>query len=135
MGTGLNQCEKAVNKARPVNLDIGTIRLPITAYVSILHRMTGIALLVGVPVLLWLLDLSLDSAEDFARAGALLDSFFLKLVVWGVVAALIYHTLAGVRHLIMDLGVGESLQAGQLSAKIVLVLSVILIVVAGALIW
>ncbi|MDX9873931.1 MAG: succinate dehydrogenase, cytochrome b556 subunit [Spongiibacteraceae bacterium] len=124
-----------MNKARPVNLDIGTIRLPITAYVSILHRITGVALLVGVPILLWLLDLSLDSAEEFARVGTLMDSFLLKLVVWGAVSALIYHTLAGVRHLIMDLGVGETLEGGQLGARIVLVLAVVLIVVAGALIW
>jgi succinate dehydrogenase / fumarate reductase cytochrome b subunit len=132
---GHNQREEAVNKTRPVNLDIGTIRLPITAYVSILHRVSGVFLVAGVAVLLWMLDTSLESEAGFAQVAALFDSVLLKLVVWVVLAALIYHTAAGIRHLIMDIGVGESLQGGQLGAKIVLVVSVILTVLVGALIW
>lgn len=124
-----------MNKTRPVNLDIGTIRLPITAYVSILHRISGVFLVAGVAVLLWMLDTSLESAAGFAQVAAMFDSFILKLVVWLVLAALIYHTAAGIRHLVMDMGVGESLQGGQLSAKIVLVVTVILTVLVGALLW
>jgi succinate dehydrogenase / fumarate reductase cytochrome b subunit len=124
-----------VNKNRPVNLDIGTIRLPITAYVSILHRISGVALFVGFAVLLWLLDLSLSGEEGFAQAASLFDSFIAKLIVWAVLAGLIYHTAAGIRHLIMDLGVGETMEGGVLGARIVLVVSVVLIVLVGAWIW
>lgn len=132
---GHNQCDEPVKKQRPVNLDIGTITLPITAYSSIVHRITGIALFVGVAILMWMLDTSLASEEGFNAVAALFDSFFCKLIVWGVLAVLIYHTVAGVRHLIMDLGVGESLEGGRLGARTVFIVSVVLIVLVGAFIW
>lgn len=120
---------------RPVNLDIGTIALPITGYASFLHRVSGIFLFAGAAVLLWLLDASLTDEQGFASVKALFDSFICKLIVWAVLAGLIYHTVAGVRHLIMDMGIGESLEGGARGAKIVLVLSAVLIVLVGALIW
>jgi succinate dehydrogenase / fumarate reductase cytochrome b subunit len=124
-----------VNNKRPVNLDIGTIALPITAYTSILHRASGVLLFAGAAVLLWLLDISLTDEAGFNQVKALFDSFICKLIVWAVLAGLIYHTVAGVRHLIMDLGIGESLEGGTRGAKIVFVVSVVLIVLVGALIW
>lgn len=123
------------NRKRPVNLDIGTIQLPIPALVSILHRASGVVLLVGVGILLWLLDWSLTDEESFNTVKNLFDSVLCKLIIWGVLAALIYHTAAGVRHLIMDLGVGESLEGGRRSAQIVLVATVVLVVLVGACIW
>ena len=120
---------------RPVNLDIGTIALPITAYTSILHRASGVFLFVGAAVLLWLLDLSLTDEDGFNSVKALFDSAICKLIVWAVLAGLIYHVVAGVRHLIMDMGIGESLEGGARGAKLVFVISVVLIVLVGALIW
>lgn len=118
-----------------MNLDIGTISLPITAYASILHRAAGVALFVGAAIFLWLLDVSLSSEDSFNQVKALFDSFFCKLVVWGVLAALIYHCAAGVRHLIMDLGIGETMEGGVRGAKIVIAVSVVLTVLVGAWIW
>lgn len=120
---------------RPVNLDINTIQLPITAYVSILHRVSGVAIFVGVAILLCLLDGSLASAESFAATKALLDGFLLKVVVWLVVCGFIYHSAAGVKHLIMDLGIGETLEGGKKGATIVLIGSVVLMLLAGVWIW
>lgn len=124
-----------MNKQRPVNLDIGTISLPITAYVSILHRISGVILFGGAAILLWLLNDSLSSEEGFNSVKTLFDSFFCKLIVWGVLSALIYHTAAGIKHLIMDVGVGETLEGGQRGARIVIIVSVVLIVLVGAFIW
>ena len=124
-----------VNKNRPVNLDLSTIKLPITAYVSILHRVSGVIMLVGILVLLWMLDLSLASAEGFAFLQEVLDSPIAKLILWGVLSALAYHFVAGVKHLIMDLGVGETLEGGKLGAKIALAFAAILIVLAGIWVW
>lgn len=90
---------------------------------------------VGAAVLLWLLDVSLSDEQGFNSVKTLFDSFLCKLIVWGVLSGLIYHTVAGVRHLIMDMGIGESLEGGARGAKIALVISVVLIVLAGALIW
>ena len=58
-----------------------------------------------------------------------------QIVVWAVVAALAYHMVMGVRHLIMDCGIGESLKGGRLGAKLALALAVVLIVLAGVWIW
>lgn len=124
-----------VNKNRPVNLDLSTIKLPITAYVSILHRISGVVMLVGILILLWMLDLSLASAEGFAFLQEVLESSIAKLILWGVLSALAYHFAAGIKHLIMDLGVGETLEGGKLGAKIALACAAVLIILAGVWVW
>ncbi len=120
---------------RPVNLDISTIKLPITSYTSILHRISGVAIFFGMAVLLCLLDSSLESAESFAETKEAMSGVLLKGTVWLVVCGLIYHTLAGVKHLIMDLGIGETLEGGKKGSVIVLVSSVILMILAGVWLW
>ncbi len=120
---------------RPVNLDIGTIKLPITAYASISHRVSGVAMVVASFLLLWALDLSLAGPDSFATLAGILDSTFAKLIVWGICVALIYHTLAGVKHLIMDFGVGETMEGGVLGARLVFVLTAIGAVIAGGFVW
>lgn len=124
-----------MKKKRPVNLDISTIKLPITAYVSILHRISGVFLFAGVAVLLWMLDSSLDSQEGFDAVAALASHPVFKFVLWVVLAGLAYHMVLGVRHLIMDFGVGESLKGGQIGAKIALFFAIVLIVLAGVWVW
>ncbi|WP_437880572.1 succinate dehydrogenase, cytochrome b556 subunit [Pseudomonas sp. LRF_L74] len=127
--------KKAVNSQRPVNLDLRTIKLPITAITSILHRISGVILFVGLAVLLFALDKSLSSEEGFVDVKAILAHPLVKLIIWGLLSALLYHLVAGVRHLVMDAGVGETLQGGKLGSKIVIVISVVLIVLAGVWIW
>jgi succinate dehydrogenase / fumarate reductase cytochrome b subunit len=125
-----------VKDNRPVNLDIGTIKLPITSYVSILHRVSGVAIFAGVAILLWLLEGSLESAESFLQTKALLvDNIIMKGLVWLVLCGFIYHSIAGVKHLIMDMGIGETLEGGKKGAQIVLVVSVVLMLLAGVWIW
>ncbi|MBK6277625.1 MAG: succinate dehydrogenase, cytochrome b556 subunit [Gammaproteobacteria bacterium] len=120
---------------RPVNLDLGTIALPLPAKASILHRVSGVALVVAVAVLLYLFDLSLSGEAGFARAAELLATTPAKLVIWAVLAALIYHCVAGVKHLLMDLGIGESLQGGITAARITFAVAAVLIVLAGVWVW
>ena len=120
---------------RPVNLDIGTIELPLPALASITHRITGVILVAGTAILLWLLDESLASEEGFNTVKTLAGSFLVKLMVWGVLSALIYHSVAGIKHLIMDMGIGETLEGGQTGARLVIAVSGVLIILTGALIW
>ncbi|MBA4359778.1 MULTISPECIES: succinate dehydrogenase, cytochrome b556 subunit [Pseudomonas] len=124
-----------MNSQRPVNLDLRTIKLPVTAYTSILHRISGIILFVSLAIMLYALDKSLDSEEGFGQVKACLTSPLAKLVIWGILSALLYHLVAGVRHLIMDMGIGESLEGGKLGSKIVIAVSVVVIVLAGVWIW
>ena len=100
-----------VKDNRPVNLDMTTIRLPLPGVVSILTRASGVFIFFGMAILLWLLDLSLSGPAGFAEARQVLDSTLAKLVVWAIVAGLIYHALAGIKHLIADIGIGETLEA------------------------
>ena len=73
-----------VKKQRPVNLDLQTIRFPITAIASILHRVSGVITFVAVGILLWLLGTSLSSPEGFEQASAIMGSFFVKFIMWGI---------------------------------------------------
>lgn len=124
-----------VNKNRPVNLDLSTIKIPPAALVSFLHRVSGIILFPVIALLLYALELSLASRSGFATVADAFSSLPIKLVLWASLAALIYHLVAGVRHLLMDLGIGESLEGGRFGALLVLALSVILILLAGFWLW
>jgi succinate dehydrogenase / fumarate reductase cytochrome b subunit len=124
-----------VNSQRPVNLDLRTIKLPITAVTSFLHRVSGIILFLGLAIMLYALGKSLGSEEGFGEVKTCLTSPLAKFVGWGLLSALLYHMVAGIRHLIMDMGIGESLEGGKLGSKIVLAVSVVLIVLAGVWIW
>ena len=115
---------------RPVNLSIPTIHLPVTAYVSILHRISGLVLIGAFAVFLYLLHFSLASAHDFAKVANMMKSLPCKLLIWSLLAALIYHSCAGVRHLVMDMGIGESLKGGVTGAKITLSVSALLILIS-----
>ena len=120
---------------RPVNLDLTQFSFPLPALTSIVHRVTGIALFVGVAILMYFFELSLTSEEGFNTAKECLSGFFAKFIIWGIVSALLYHLVAGVKHLLMDVGVGETLEGGVLGSKVVIVVSVVLILAAGVWIW
>jgi succinate dehydrogenase / fumarate reductase cytochrome b subunit len=124
-----------VKDTRPVNIDLTTIRFPLTAILSITHRITGVIIFIGVAILLYLLGLSLESEAGFAEAQQLLSSPLAKFVVWGIVSGLLYHLVAGTKHLVMDWGFGETLAGAAIGSRITLVLSTLLIVIAGVWIW
>ena len=124
-----------VNDKRPVNLDLTTIKFPVPALASISHRIAGVALFVAVPILLWMLDRSLASPESFAEMKQLLDSWFAKVVLFGILAAIAYHFVAGIKHLIMDWGIGETLEGGRRFATASFIVSAVLIVLAGVWVW
>ena len=124
-----------VNDKRPVNLDLTTIKFPVTAIASIVHRVTGVAIFVALPILLWMLDRSLASPEGFASVKEMMAAPLAKLVVWGILAVILYHLVAGVRHLIMDTGIGETLEGGRRGAFIVFGVSAVLILFVGGWVW
>lgn len=128
---GLYSVKNIVNDKRPVNLDITAFQFPLAALVSITHRVTGVILFVAVGILLCLLDASLASEASFNELKECLSSFFVRLIVWLIASALIYHSVVGVKHLAMDLGYGESLEGGQQAAKIAAGVSGLLIAFAA----
>ena len=124
-----------MNKKRPVNLDLGTLKFPAMAIASILHRISGLVLFLLLPLMLYFLKLSLDGAASYADLQGTLSNPFIKIVLWAFSAALIYHVLAGIRHLLMDCGVGEHLGESRKSAIFVIGCSVILTIFLGIWIW
>jgi succinate dehydrogenase / fumarate reductase cytochrome b subunit len=79
-------------------------RLQLTSVTSILTRITGVGLLVGALLVVWWLIAAATGPEAFATADGVITSWFGKLVMFGSIWALWYHSLAGVRHLIWDVG-------------------------------
>ncbi|MFT4671639.1 MAG: succinate dehydrogenase / fumarate reductase cytochrome b subunit [Pseudohongiellaceae bacterium] len=120
---------------RPVNLNLLAFRWPIPAITSILHRVSGVFIFFGIAALLYLLDLSLSSQAGFDEAAALLSGTAVKLIIWAIASGILYHLIAGIKHLIMDLGYGETVQGGKAGAVAVLVVSALAIAVAGYWIW
>ncbi|MCG8412735.1 MAG: succinate dehydrogenase, cytochrome b556 subunit [Pseudomonadales bacterium] len=120
---------------RPVNLNITTIKFPLAAIASITHRISGIALFVGTAILLYLLQLSLESQTSFDLAVEILSSPVAKLIIWLLLSALLYHLIAGAKHLLLDLGIGESKAGAKTGAMLTVVLAAIAIVLGGLWVW
>jgi succinate dehydrogenase / fumarate reductase cytochrome b subunit len=109
--------------------------LPLPAITSILHRVSGVFIFAGVAVLLWLFSESLTSADGYTRVENWLNQIPVKLLVWAVLAGLLYHLIAGVKHLLMDMGIGETFAGSLLGAKLVIVISALTILLTGIWLW
>lgn len=133
--SGAPNRKPAVKSNRPVNLSLSTVlavnmKSPV-AIASILHRISGVVIFLLIPVLLYVLQQSLASEAAFAAVKTdILGGLIGGLLVFVALAGLIFHLVAGIKHLIQDFGVGESLQGGRLFATLALVVSVVLILCA-----
>ena len=124
-----------MNKKRPVNLDLRSLKYPPMAIVSILHRISGVVMFILMPVMLCFLAQSLESLESFDELQQHLMSPWCKLILWGFGSAWAYHVMAGIRHMVMDFGLGESVLAGRRSAVIVILLAALSTIFLGIWIW
>ena len=125
-----------VDKPRPIYLNLFAIRQPLPAIVSILHRISGALLfLVGIPLLLWIVQRALASPEAYAAAVAPLATPFGKLVLVVLAWCYLYHLLAGLRHLALDLHIGIRLGPARSSAALVLVLSILVALIIAVRLW
>ncbi|HAW92119.1 TPA: succinate dehydrogenase, cytochrome b556 subunit [Candidatus Azambacteria bacterium] len=127
--------QETVKKQRPVNLDLSTISLPAAAKASILHRVTGVAMFFALVFVIWAWAYSLQSQTSFDYVQSLMTSHLAKIIALGTLSVLIYHLLAGLRHLVMDMGHWEELKSGTLSANVVMGLWIVLSVLAGVWLW
>lgn len=105
--------------SRPVFLNPMQVKMPVGAWTSIGHRVAGMLLVAGVPVSVYLLDLSLRSEAAFAQVSALFGTIGVKALAVILFWALSHHLLAGVRHLFSDFNVGSPLAAARRSAWVV----------------
>ncbi len=108
-------------------------RFPITAIVSILHRITGILLFAGIAFALYVLQVSLSSEQGFNEIKSALTSPLCLVITTTLIAVLLFHFIAGIKHLLMDLGIGETLEGGVFASRVVLLSVAILVFMVG--IW
>jgi succinate dehydrogenase / fumarate reductase, cytochrome b subunit len=101
------------SEVRPVFLDLRRIRLPINALVSILHRVTGVLLIVSIPLVLGLFGWSLSGPEGFSGAAAALRHPLGQLVLLGWFWLLMHHFFVGIRFLLLEVGIGETRQGSR----------------------
>ncbi|MDF1757472.1 MAG: succinate dehydrogenase, cytochrome b556 subunit [Legionellaceae bacterium] len=120
-----------MNHQRPVNMDLASLKFPSTAVASILHRLSGISIFLLLPFILYILSLSLNSRASYEDLEVLLASYPAKFGLWVFSSALAYHVIAGVRHMILDMGFGESIVSAKRSALAVIIISLVIIILLG----
>jgi succinate dehydrogenase / fumarate reductase cytochrome b subunit len=124
-------------KERPVfrNVDFSDItsnyKMPPSAMVSILHRVSGAGMFLFLPFLLYLLQESLRSEISFAHFAGIVDNVFVKIILLGLSWAYLHHFTAGIRHLFMDNHMALDKDASQRTARWVLVISLALTVLVA----
>ena len=125
-----------VVKPRPVYLNLARIRLPLPGLVSILHRISGAALfLFAIPLGLFAVQTSLESAGGFAILKSMFANPLGKLVLVGLLWAYLHHFFAGIRYLLLDLHVGDDLRPARQSSVVVLGASLALTLIIAVRLW
>jgi len=113
----------------PVFLNLLRIRFPVGAVTSIAHRLSGLLLFLSFPVLVYWLDLSLRDPTGYAHAQEWLDCLWVRLASVVIVWSLMHHLFAGLRFLLIDLGLGVERTAARRSAWAVNGLALLLVLV------
>lgn len=124
-----------MNKKRPKHLALHLIKLPLPGFVSILHRVSGLFLFLALPVLLLMLQFSLNSIETYTQLQSALVHPFVKLLLLGLLWAFLHHFCAGLRYLAIDLHHVRSLAQARNSSKVVMAVSLMLTVMLGVKLW
>lgn len=124
-----------LTKKRPKYLNLFEIRLPIAGFASILHRVSGIGLFLMLPLLIWLLELSLKSADSYQTLQAVAGHPLVKLVLIGLLWAFLHHFCMGIRILLIDIHVGVAKAQARTSAIAVLAISLLMTLVLGVKLW
>ena len=114
------------NKGRPLSPHLSIYRWPITMTLSILHRMTGVALSIGFVVLVFWLEALAFGENSYLALLTWLSSLLGKLVLLGFCYSFFFHLCNGVRHLFWDVGLGFEKRQAEISAWAVLIASVLL---------
>ncbi|MHB8623462.1 MAG: succinate dehydrogenase, cytochrome b556 subunit [Sulfuricaulis sp.] len=119
------------NKNRPVYLNLLKIRLPVGGVVSILHRVTGVLLVLFLPFALYALQRSLQDANAFAAIAARLATPTGRILLLVIVWVFAQHFFSGVRHLLQDVGIGVEKSAARRAAWLTFTASVLVLLLTG----
>ena len=114
---------------RPVYLNLFKIRLPTTGIVSFAHRVSGVFLFLAIPFSIFLLDLSVTSAQGFEHSMQMLQRPVMQLILLILAWALVHHFLAGIRYLFLDFDIGIDKAGSNKSAWSVIIIEVCIMAV------
>ena len=114
------------NSKLPLSPHLQIYRLPLTALLSITHRLTGVILAFGSVLIVWILVAAADSAASYTALAQHLASWYGQVFLIGLVFSLYLHFCNGIRHLFWDVGLGFELETVDLTAKLVIVCAIIL---------
>lgn len=128
--------QQEVKSAKPVYRNIGLAqlikyRLPWAGKVSILHRISGAALFLMLPFILYLFDQSLASEISYEKFQAITGHVLVKLIALGLIWCFLHHFCAGIRYLLLDLEIGVEKADANRSAIVVFFLGLALTAVVG----
>lgn len=121
----------AMTKKRPKYLNLFEIKLPLAGFASILHRVSGAGLFLMLPLLIWLLELSLSSPESFQTYKTVTSHLLVKLILLGLLWSYLHHFCMGIRILLIDVHVGVEKAQAHASSKVVLAVSLTLTALFG----
>jgi succinate dehydrogenase / fumarate reductase cytochrome b subunit len=114
------------SQGRPLSPHLQVYRPQMTSVLSILHRLTGVALGAGMLLLVYWLVAAAVGATAYETARGLIGSLVGRLLLFGWTVALFYHLCNGIRHLFWDIGVGLDLRAAHRSGFAVLIATAVL---------
>lgn len=103
-------------RRRPVFLNLFVLRLPVSGVVSILHRITGVFLVLLIPFALYVFDLSLSDPGYFQSLKTWMNQWWGNFLILLILAMLIQHFLSGLRHLALDVDFGIDKQTAKITA-------------------
>lgn len=125
----------SVSDTRPFYLNLIKIRLPVAGVLSIFHRISGVFMFLAMPVMIYLLDLSLQGEAGFNRVIELLSHPLSILILLVLLWSLVHHFLAGIRFLLIDFDIGIDKQQSTYSAWLVFALELVVIGVIVIGVW
>ncbi|GMR07139.1 MAG: succinate dehydrogenase, cytochrome b556 subunit [Gammaproteobacteria bacterium] len=110
----------ANNKKTVIYLNLFLIRFPMTAILSIGHRISGVLLFLCIPLLIYLLELSMLDAASFSTVAQLLDSTIVRWLLVFLIWAFAHHFYSGLRFLLLDMDIGMGKVASKKTAWVVM---------------
>ncbi|MCP3852529.1 MAG: succinate dehydrogenase, cytochrome b556 subunit [Gammaproteobacteria bacterium] len=117
-------------KKRPKNLNLLSVRFPMSAIMSVGHRAAGVLLFLSLPYFIYIFQLSLTSESGFLQAKAELQSpmikFFCSIILW----ALAHHFIAGIRYFLLDVDIGIEKKWAQKTALLVIISGFVMFIIS-----
>lgn len=122
--------QAAKPSARPLSPHLQVYRLPLAAWLSISHRITGVGLTLGTLLLTWWVAAAAYGPDAYATFADFVGSPLGYLILFGFSVALFFHLCNGIRHLLWDAGKNFSIENTKRSNAFVIAGTVILTVIA-----